>query len=60
MTIPHEKKHYNAWPGTGFLDGIGILTLGFMRLGPGGEARRAMTWLAEFDRGRPICGGGAI
>jgi hypothetical protein len=48
-------------PGTG-LRGMGpALELGFMGLGPGAGARRwLLTWFAEFDLGRPICGGGAI
>ena len=55
-------------PGTGFLVGMPaggevgrpLVALGFMGLGPGGDARRAMTELAELERGRPILGGGAM
>lgn len=47
-------------PGTG-LRGMGpALEFGFMGLGPGAGPRRWLTWLAEFDLGRPISGGGAI
>ena len=58
-SIPHERR-YNAWPGIGFLAGMCIVALGFMGLGPGGDARRALAWLAELERGRPICGEGAF
>ena len=47
-------------PGTGLREGKAF-ELGFMGLGPGAGARRwLLTWFAEFDLGRPICGGGAI
>jgi hypothetical protein len=59
-TLAFLMNHYNAIPGIGFLGGIGETAFGFMGLGPGAGARRALTWLAEFERGRPICGGGML
>jgi hypothetical protein len=56
----HSGQDYIARPGTGFRGGIGP-ALGFMGLRPGAGPRRALlTWFAELDLGRPICGGGAI
>jgi hypothetical protein len=52
--VAHQRR-YNAMPGMGFRTGICKGALGFMGLGPGGGPRRAV-WLAEFERGRPICG----
>jgi hypothetical protein len=55
-----SQRAYMAMPGTGFREGMGP-ALGFMGLGPGAGPRRMLpTWFAEFDLGRPICGGGAI